>query len=1080
MSANVDGTVKLAGYQIIEQLYSGSRTQVYRAIRESSSQAVVIKFLKREYPTFSELVQFRNQYAIAANLDIIGIIKPYSLEVYHNGYALVMEDFGGISLRQFTQGKTLKLEQFLSIALQLLETLHQLHQQRVIHKDIKPANILIHPKTKQIKLIDFSIASLLPRETPEIQSPNGLEGTLAYLSPEQTGRMNRGIDYRSDFYSLGVTFFELLSGQLPFESHDPMELLHCHIAKLPPFVCDFNTDLPLMLGEIVRKLMAKNAEDRYQSILGLKHDLITCVEQWRETGKHTWFDLGLRDVSDRFTIPEKLYGREQEVEKLLEAFGYVANGGCQLMLVAGFSGIGKTAVVNEVHKPIVRWNGYFIKGKYDQFNRNIPLSAFVQAFRDLMGQLLSESDTQLQQWQSRTLQAVGENGQVLIEVIPELEQMIGKQPAIAELSGSAAQKRFNLVFQQFIQVFTTKEHPLVIFLDDLQWADAASLDLLRLLMAEKEQGYLFIIGAYRDHEVFAAHPLMLTLDEINKVSPHVNTVTLVPLSQADVNHLIADSLCCAMEQARLLTELVYQKAGGNPFFTTQFLKALHEDGLISFDWESGFWQCDVSKVRSLALSDDVVEFMAQQLQKLPAHTQDILKLAACIGNQFDLATLAIVSEKSQMETASELWKALQEGFIIPANEIYKFYQDCAIAIGHFPGIKNKEQKTVYKFLHDRVQQAAYSLIPEEKKQTTHLQIGRLLLENTSSETIEASIFEIVNHFNAGIDINIPQAEKEVIAKLNLIAGRKAKASTAYKAAVRYFATGLELLPENAWEQQYELTFGLYRERAECEYLIGNLNDAEHLFIIALNNAQNAFEKADIYAIQMYLKMTQGDNIQAGFEAGLQGLSIMGMQLPLTIAEQELAIKTELETLKVKLATVRPGDLFDLPEMTDPVNKVCISLLADLWAIAYMGGHQNLSYLSLLLMLNISLKYGNANASGFAYCLYGMTLANQGDYQTAYEFGKLALKLDRHLKSTKFIYKTNNIFAHTINPYNQHLQTNLTLSRESFQTSGEAGDVVFGVWAVSFLIWAMLIKGDRLADVYAETENIGVMYSKSTM
>jgi serine/threonine protein kinase len=659
MSAKVDETLRIVGYQIVEQLYSGSRTHVYRAVRECDTlsarryangglrqrQPVVIKLLKREYPSFSELVQFRNQYAIANNLDIPGIIKPYNLEPYDNGYVMVMEDFGGISLRQFTQGRPLVLEQFLAIALQLLDTLHQLHQQRVIHKDIKPANILIHPDTKQIKLIDFSIASLLPRETQEIQSLNGLEGTLAYLSPEQTGRMNRGIDYRSDFYSLGVTFFELLSGQLPFDSHEPMELVHCHIAKVPPFLCDFNPDLPLMLGEIVRKLMAKNAEDRYQSSMGIKHDLVTCLEHRQETGKHTWFDLGQRDISDRFLIPEKLYGRESEVQTLLEAFGYVANGGSQLMLVAGFSGIGKTAVVNEVHKPIVRWNGYFIKGKYDQFNRNIPLSAFVQAFRDLMGQLLSESDTQLEQWQKKILAAVGENGQVLIEVIPELEQMIGKQPAIAELSGGAAQNRFNLLFQKFIQVFTTREHPLVMFLDDLQWADSASLNLLKLLMSQSDSGYLFIIGAYRDNEVFAAHPLMLTIDEIEKASSCVNTLTLAPLSQTDVNHLIADSLSCSIEQAWPLTELVYQKAKGNPFFTTQFLKALHDDGLITFDWEVGFWQCDVGQVRSLALTDDVVEFMTQQLQKLPDITQDVLKLAACIGNQFDLATLAIVSER---------------------------------------------------------------------------------------------------------------------------------------------------------------------------------------------------------------------------------------------------------------------------------------------------------------------------------------------------------------------------------------------------------------------------------------------------
>ncbi|MUG96363.1 AAA family ATPase [Scytonema sp. UIC 10036] len=1077
--------INIPGYQVSEQIYNGSRTLVYRGYRETDSMAVAIKLLKNPYPTFSELLQFRNQYIIAKNLEIASIVRPYSLELYQNGYALVMEDFGGISLQQFTQGKPLPLDQFLLIAIQLTQTLHQLHQQRVIHKDIKPANVLIHPDTYQIKLIDFSISTLLPKEIQQIQSLNTLEGTLAYLSPEQTGRMNRGIDYRSDFYSLGVTFFELLTGKLPFESNDPMELVYCHIAKQPPLIGESGLGMEPVIKSILIKLMAKNAEDRYQSAIGLKYDLEKCQMLLSQTGTLVNFQLGQKDISDRFLIPEKLYGREKEVAALLAAFERVSGSGIgldssprsELMLIAGFSGIGKTAVVNELHKPIVRQRGYFIKGKYDQFQRNIPFSAFVQAFRNLMTQLLSETDSQLQQWKTRILEALGENGQAIIEVIPELESIIGKQSAVVKLSGTAAQNRFHLLFQKFIQVFATVEHTLAIFLDDLQWADLASLNLMKLLISETETSYLFIIGAYRDNEVSPTHPLMLTLEEIYKTKAVVNTLTLAPLTPTDVNYLIADTLSCTLVSALPLTELVYQKAQGNPFFTTQFLKALYEDRLITFDVDARFWQCDVSQVRALALTDDVVEFMALQLQKISPQTQVVLQLAACIGNQFDLETLAIVSEQSQVDTASDLWNALQSGLILPQSEVYKFSQDSSFVIGHLPLISaqqkmtnDKGQSTVYyKFLHDRIQQAAYSLIPESQKKATHLKIGRLLLKNTSLDLLEIKIFDIVNQFNKGIDIITTRREKDEIAQLNLMAGRKAKASTAYKAAVKYLASGMKLLIQKNWETTYELTFGLYRERAECEYLTGHLEQAEELFNVALEHAHNQFEKADIYAIQMYLKMTQGENIQAGCEAGLQGLSIMGMQLPLTEEEQQTAIKTKLEELKTKLATVSPSDLFELPEMTEPSKKICMSLLVDLWAVAYMAGHQYLAGLSSLLMLDLSLKYGNAESSGFAYCLYGMSLANQGDYQTAYEFGILALKLDRHFNSTKFIYKTNNIFAHTINPYNQHLNTNLSLSQQSFQTSQEAGDVVFGVWAVSFLIWAMLIKGDRLADVYAETE-----------
>lgn len=1062
---------QIAGYTIVEQLYQGSRTAVYRALQPDTQQPVVIKVLRNEQPSFSELVQFRNQYTVTSNLDVPGIVKPLDLAVHGNGYALVMADVDSVSLNQYVKTQPLAGHAVMAIALQLADILHDLCQHRVVHKDIKPANILIQPETQQVKLIDFSIASLLPKETQAIQNPTMLEGTLAYLSPEQTGRMNRGIDYRSDFYALGITLFELFTGHLPFPSTDPMELVHCHLAQHPPAVDECNPELPKPLGKIIHKLMAKNAEDRYQSALGLKHDLLQCLEVWYHPEQHAQFEVGRRDVCDRFLIPEKLYGREAEVNTLLQAFGRVAQGAAELLLVAGFSGIGKTAIVNEVHKPIVRWNGYFVKGKYDQFNRDSPFSAFVQAFRDLMGQLLSEPDAQLRQWRTKILAAVGEQGQVLIEVIPGLEQIIGQQPPAPPLSGSAAQNRFNLLFQKFIHVFATPEHPLVMFLDDLQWADSASLSLMQLLLTNAEQQHLLMLGAYRDNEVFPAHPLMLILEDIQKIRGNVKTLTLTPLSQDHINHLVADAFSCTQDLAQPFTELVYQKTGGNPFFTTQFLKALHEEGLITFDWAMGSWQCDLATVRSLALTEDVVEFMALQLQKLTPATQAVLKLAACVGNQFDLTTLAIVSEQSELETAAALWKALQEGFVIPTNEVYKFYQNAPIA-SHQSTLLNSDRATStgsYKFLHDRVQQAAYSLIPDAQKQAVHLKVGQLLLHNTPSETLEAKIFDIVNQLNQGSQIILAQSEKDNLAQLNLMAGKKAKASTAYKAAVDYLKSGIHLLATTSWQTHYQLTFDLYREGAECEYLIGNLEQAEYWFDLALSQTQDTFAIAEIHAIKMYLKMTQGENIRSSFAEGLQALSILGMTLPHTEAEQQVAIQNQLEQLQTQLENITPAELFDRPQITDQTQKVCMSLLADLWAATYMGGAQSLAYLSLLLLLNTSLKHGNTEASGFAYCLYGMSLAHQGNYQTAYEFGTLALKLDQHFNSTKFIYKTNNIFAHTINPYHQHLKTNLPISRQAFQTSQEGGDVVFGVWAVSFLIWVMIIKGDCLPEIYAETE-----------
>ncbi|PHJ68629.1 histidine kinase [Nostoc linckia z18] len=1064
MSGKVVETVKIASYEIVEQLYSGSRTKVYRAIRECNCQPVVIKLLKREYPTLGELLQFRNQYAIAKNLDIPGIIKPYSLEAYNNGYALVMEDFGGVSLREFTCAKPLPLEEFLPIALQLLDTLHQLHQQRVIHKDIKPANILIHPDSKQVKLIDFSIASLLPRETQEIQSINGLQGTLAYLSPEQTGRMNRGIDYRSDFYSLGVTFFELLSGQLPFTSDEPMELVYFHIAKQPPSICDLNPKMPLMLGEIVGKLMAKNAEDRYQSTLGLKYDLEKCCREWQATGKHTWFDLAQHDISSRFLIREKLYGREQEVQTLLEAFGRIANGGAELMLVAGFSGIGKTAVVNEVHKPIVRWSGYFIKGKYDQFNRNIPLSAFVRACRDLMTQLLGQSDSQLEQWRTKILSALGESGQVIIEVIPELEQIIGKQPPTPELSGSAAQNRFNLLFVKFIQVFATREHPLVVFLDDLQWADSASLNLLKLLMDETVNGYLFIIGAYRDNEVFAAHPLLLILEDIRKVAT-VNTLTLMNLSQRDVNYLIADTLSCSTEIALPLAGLVYQKTKGNPFFTTQFLKALHEEGLINFNWDAGFWQCDVAQVRSLALTDDVVEFMAIQLLKLSPKTQEVLQLAACIGNQFDLNTLAIIYQKSQTETAADLWKALQEGFVIPINEVYKFYQDASLPTTHDNG-----QKTVYKFLHDRIQQAAYSLIPEEQKQATHLQIGQLLLNNTPITELDANLFEIVNQLNIGKSLIIERLPQIEIAALNLQAGKKAKAATAYAAAYQYSTTGLALLnfspslDDNCWQTHYDPTLELHELAAETAYLSGDFRQMEQWADVVIQQAKTAVDKMKVYGVKIQASMAQVKKLEA-VKIGLEALKLVGVTIP--ESPQPSDIQQALSQVASNLETKNIEELTNLPLMTDIEHLSAARMLATIGPATYQAA-PILFPLVISELVNLSITYGNSPFSSYGYACYGILLnAIFKNIKSAYQIGKLALNLAENFNVPDIKGSTFFVVGVCILHAKVHLKETLPILWDAYQSGLEGGNFVFATHAAIHKYQHTYLMGQELTIVAQE-------------
>ena len=1094
-----DNLLTIPGYRLTEQIYNGSKTQVYRGLSEYNQTPVVIKLLLSKYPTFGELVQFRNQYTITKNLEIPGIVKPIALLNYHNAFAMVMEDVGGVSLAEYTanaelldniqssnsdisspQTSPLPLDEFLPIAIQIVQTLEGLYHNRIIHKDIKPQNIIINPQTQEVKLIDFSISSLLPRENQEIQNPNVLEGTLAYMSPEQTGRMNRGIDYRTDFYSLGVTFYELLTGQLPFNSTEPMELVHCHIARIPTEPINLVPAMGVMVNNIIMKLMAKIPESRYQSAAGLRYDLEKCWQQWQENGNISEFALGNRDICDRFIIPEKLYGRETEVKALLDAFDRISEGSSEIMLVAGFSGIGKTAVVNEVHKPIVRQRGYFIKGKFDQFKRDIPFSSWVQAFQNLMRQLLTENAAEVQKWRVKVLEALGDNSQVIIDVIPELERLIGKQPEVPQLEGNAAQNRFNLLFQKFIRLFATKEHPLVIFLDDLQWADSASLKLMQLLMSETDTRYLLLMGAYRDNEVFPAHPLMLTLDEIRKDSATVNQITLAPLDQPSLNRLIADTFSCLTERAMPLTEVIFAKTKGNPFFATKFLKFLHSDGFISFDFTpmTGGWQCDIGKLKALSWTDDVVEFMAIQLQKLPVNTQQALKLAACVGNEFDLATLAIVSKKSDSEIAADLWPALQEGLVIPINEVYKFFQDSeSVELAQVSDLS-----VPYKFLHDRVQQAAYLLIPESQKQSTHLEIGQLLLRKsghggsapTEAEK-EEKIFDIVNQLNIGVELITHQTERDELAQLNLIAGLKAKSSTAYAASIKYLNAGRKLLAKDSWQISYELTLSLYVEATESAYLSTDFEQMEQLATIVLQHAKNILDKVKIYEVKISACIAEIKQLEA-IKIGLQVLPLLGVNLPAspTHAEIQQTVKATAEALAGK----SNEELLNLPPMTDGYKLAALRIISSMTPAAAQAAPVLTAHMACE-EVNLLLKYGYSVFSAYAFADYAIILnVVVGDFEASYRYGCFAVDLFAHLNAQKIksavLFKVAAFSVHG----QQHLRLTQPLFAAGYQSGLENGDLAHSSYCAIQKCQYAYFAGEELTALERKMTNYSYVVEKN--
>lgn len=1032
----------LPGYQLIAPLHEGTKTVIYQGRYELDGTPVIIKTLKAEYPTLEEIARIRHEYQILHSLNIPGIIKPIELKPYEHGLALILEDFGGQPLKQYINSQKTNLINFLQIASQLAQILGELHQNQIIHKDIKPQNILIKPETRQIKLIDFSIATRLEKENPTISNPNYIEGTLAYMSPEQTGRMNRSIDYRTDFYSLGITFYEMLAGQLPFNSNDPMELVHCHIAKQPTSLNQLNPEIPKAVVDIVMKLLAKTAEDRYQSARGLLADLEECLKQLEESGQIKDFTAGKLDRFGQFLIPQKLYGRETEVATLMAAFERVAVGSTEMMLVSGYSGIGKTCVVQEVHKPIVRQRGYFIAGKFDQFKKNIPYAALIQAFQELIRQLLTENSENIEIWKEQLVEALGQNGRVIIDVIPEVELIMGAQPEVPQLGPTESQNRFNRVYKQFIHVFTKPEHPLVLFLDDLQWADSASLKLLQLLITDTDSAYLLLIGAYRDNEVSPTHPTIQTIEEIEKTGAVVNNIVLQALDISNVRQLVADTLQGDNNSIKL-ADLLFNKTQGNPFFLTQLFKTLHSEELLKFDFIKTCWQWDIKQIQSLGIADyNVVELVARNIQKLPEVTQKILQLAACIGNRFNLDVCAIVNEKSPLETADDLWSALQAGLILPLSNDYKI--PLAFQSEKQGTLLFDESRVGYKFLHDRVQQAAYSMIPENQKKATHLKIGKLLLHQYAETSLEENIFDIVNQLNIGVEFIGQQSEKYELANFNLIAGRKAKAATAYEAASKYLNAGLELMSDSSWQSHYDLMQDIHVETLEVEYLNTNFERAQELSEIVLLQAKNQLEKVKVYELKIpfYLQQNQP---QEALETALQVLKMLGVSLPRN--PTKFSIMMGLIRNKIAIGGKQIEDLAFLPLMTDPYKLAAMRILIAIIPAAFMANPM-LFPLIVFKMVNLSLKYGNSPLSAYGYVSYGMLLCGAlSDIDSGYQFGKLAMRLVEQFSTKEIKAKIDFMFNCFIKQWKEHLKETAQPLLEAFKTGLETGDIEYSCYSV---------------------------------
>ncbi len=1030
--------LRLTGYKDFELINETDTATAYRAYETKSGASVIIKLLKIDNPSSSDVARLKHEYRILSKIDLEGIIKVLAIRFSGGRFALITEDFRGISLREYLAG-ALALDRFLDLAIRLTDILGNVHCRNIAHQDLKPSNILYNPEKNILKLTDFGIAAkqIWPRKQGRFH--HAIEGSLAYMSPEQTGRMNCGVDYRTDFYSLGITFYEMLTGGVPFASEDPMEVIHAHMAKMPIPVHEINPAIPSAVSDIIMRLLAKSAEARYQSCQGLLSDLQKCSEQLYQQGRIDPFPIGRQDISPRFNIPQMLVGRQRELDTLQMVFEQAADGDAVILMVTGEPGIGKSALVNEIHKPVVARRGYFISGKYDQLRQNVPFSGIIQAVQGLTRQLLTESEERLSHWKKRLLAALGSNGKVMTDIIADLKLIIGRQPEIIELSPEEAQNRFKMVLKRFFRALSEKDHPLVMFLDDLQWADPDSIDLIQTLILDRELGSLLLIGAYRYTEVATHHPLMLGLDRIAAAGVSVKNIRLEPLDRESINSFISEFLRCPPNKSLELAAIVHRKTLGNPFFINQFLKQLYDDGFLTLDPAAG-WRWDTALIQKMQVTDNVVGFMSEKLRRLDVDPLSLIKIAACIGNRFDVETLAAVSQRS-MDTVLDMIDGLvREGLINFRDNLYRFH-------------------------HDRIHEAAYLLLKPGEKQRLHYQIGRLALENASTDTLQHRVFYIADQLNNARGQLADSAECLQLADLNLKAGIKAKEATAYEAAVAYLSAGVELLPDDAWQAHYTLTYALYTELMECRYLAHNLDQAESLFKTIIANASGKIDKTRAYSTMITLYTCSRTPFEA-ISLGIEALRVFGVHPSLKMGKVQ--VLWELIKLKLNLRSIALEEIIELPLMTDEERCCYNDLIVKCGTPAYFLNPNLLAWL-ILKSVNESLKHGLTAHAAVSIASLASIMENAlGDYELGFKLGKLSLRLDRKMNNKKFSGMVHHLFAYLVQHWNRHAKYNLPVYRRGYRLCMKHGDFIFAGYSVNALTDCRLCLGDPLEDILRET------------
>ena len=1030
--------MNLPGYTLTSVTYENPSVVVLRGRRDADNARVLVKVPRGEPPTAREIAALWHEHGVLGALDVPGVVKAYALERHGGGVALVLEDPGRPTLAEILRRGRHSVEEVLGVAVAIAGILERVHLRGIIHKDLTPDNIVVHRHTGEVRLTGFGIATRLSQETQRALSPEALEGTLAYMSPEQTGRMNREIDHRTDFYSFGVTLYEALTGALPFAATEPMELVHCHIARVPTPPRERAPLVPEAVSRLVMKLLAKNAEDRYQSAAGLRVDLEACLAEVRSGAAAAPLRLGAHDRSHTLRIPQKLFGRAAEEGALLDAFARAGAGAAELLLVSGPAGIGKSALVSELHKAVARGGGRLVAGKFDQLGRSVPYAPIVQAFRELTQQILSEPADRLARWQGALAGAAEAGGKLLVELIPELERVIGPQPPAPALGPAESQNRFNEALTRLVGAFAGPGQPLALFLDDLQWADPASLKLLEVLLTDPARTHLLVIGAYRDAEVDASHPLEITLAALRQRGARIGAVALAPLALSDVIGLLTDTLLCPEWQAAPLARVVIEQTRSNPFYVRQFLEALDAEGLLRQGAGAEAWTWDLDAIRSHPATENVLELVARRVARLSAPIRRVLELAACIGHEFDLRTLSAIAEQPLVSTAAALWEALRDRLIVPVSGDYRLV--------HAPWGGDADAPETsggldvrYRFLHDRVQQAVYGAVEEARRAELHLRIGRLMLARAKGDAREEALFDIVTHLDLGAALMRGNDERAEAAALCLSAARKARAAAAYEAAAGYLRSGIARLPAEAWGERHELALALHRELAEAEYLSGRFEEADRLYPVALGHARTAMDRVSVLFVQATQRQLEGRHMVA---IALQraGLEVLGWAVPEGAEAIAATLAAELTAVGVHLGARSIEELVHAPRMERPEHRAMLELLQGMLYAAYVIGDQPLANLALVKMTTLSLEHGTSELSPFGYIGYGMIAGPLlSDYRTAHRFARMGIELSEQFDSAGMKCKANFLFAADVHSWTQPIKAADAYYDRAYALGLESGD-----------------------------------------